>query len=107
MIHPFVDEKRKQLIDACHHYGIKSLYAFGCVVRQDFSPTSDVDLLVEYKFEETDPIERFETFLGLKKRMEGILGRKVDILQEKDLINPFFKTFYTAGKRKNVCRSVI
>lgn len=100
MIHPFVDEKRRQLIDACHHYGIKALYAFGSVVRQDFSPTSDVDLLVEYKDEETDPIKRFETFLELKNRMEGILGRKVDILQEKDLTNPFLKHFILQEKEK-------
>ncbi len=100
MIHPFVDEKRRRLIDACYHYGIKSLYAFGSVVRQDFSPTSDVDLLVEYKDEETDPIKRYETFLDLKNQMEGILGRKVDILQEKDLTNPFLKHFILQEKEK-------
>jgi predicted nucleotidyltransferase len=100
MIHPYLEERKVQLIDTCHQYGIKSLYAFGSVVRQDFSPLSDVDFLVEYKQEENDPIRRFEIFLELKERMEMIVGRKVDILQEKDLTNPYLKHFILQEKEK-------
>jgi uncharacterized protein len=100
MIHPYLQEKKGKLIDICRNFGIKELYAFGSVVRKDFSPSSDVDFLVEFKDTMKDPIERFDIYLDLKRQLEDILDRKVDILQEKDLTNPFLKHFIFQEKEK-------
>lgn len=49
---------------------------FGSVLRDDFTPESDVDVLVE--FEPGTRIGLFG-FQGLEEELSGILGRKVDL----------------------------
>jgi uncharacterized protein len=100
MIHPILEEKKGKLIDICRNFGIKELYVFGSVVRKDFSSSSDVDFLVEFKNFNLDPLQQFDVYLEVKKQFEDILGRKVDILLEKDLINPFLKHFIFQEKEK-------
>lgn len=54
--------------------GIASLRVFGSYARDEARPDSDVDLLVEFK--ETPGL--FE-FIGVKHRLEDLLGLKVDL----------------------------
>ena len=55
-------------------YGVRSLALFGSVARDDASPASDIDLLVEFD----RPVGLFGLF-ALQDRLEEILGCKVDI----------------------------
>ncbi len=44
-----IEYKREATADLCRKYGVASLYVFGSVLREDFSPCkSDVDFLVEF-----------------------------------------------------------
>lgn len=56
--------------------GVKSLALFGSVARDDAGPESDIDLLVEF---DGRPIGLLD-FIGLKLRLEKLLGRKVDLV---------------------------
>ena len=60
--------------------GVRSLALFGSVARGDSSPTSDVDLLVEFDL----PVGLFQ-FFRVQRRLEVILGRRVDLVM-KDAI---------------------
>ncbi len=40
---------REKLVDLCHRYHIRRLALFGSVLRDDFRPGSDVDVLVEFE----------------------------------------------------------
>jgi len=55
--------------------GVKSLALFGSVARQESTPCSDVDLLVEFQW----PVGFFE-FLGLQEYLENLLACKVDLV---------------------------
>jgi len=55
-------------------YGVKSLSLFGSVARDEATPASDVDLLVEF----TRPVGYFELF-ALQEHLEKILGCPVDL----------------------------
>jgi uncharacterized protein len=55
--------------------GVRSLDLFGSVARGDSSPDSDVDLLVEFD----EPIGLFH-FFRVQKRLEQVLGRRVDLV---------------------------
>ncbi|MGQ0665072.1 MAG: nucleotidyltransferase family protein [Pseudomonadota bacterium] len=57
--------------------GIKRIAVFGSVARGEGGPASDLDLLVE--FYDTPGI--FE-FIGVKERLEELLGRRVDLATE-------------------------
>lgn len=53
----------------CREHGIKTLYAFGSLVTDQFNPeTSDIDLLVE--MEDMEPMERGEKLLSLWDKLE-------------------------------------
>jgi uncharacterized protein len=66
----------EQIADFCLRYGIRRLSLFGSVLREDFGPASDVDMLVEFK-----PETRMGYFeIGqMVDELEHILGRPVDL----------------------------
>jgi uncharacterized protein len=82
-----VNISEKRLADFCRKNHIKSLSLFGSVLREDFRPDSDVDILVEFQPDRTP---------GLLKmaRMESELSllfakRKVDLRTPQDLSHHF------------------
>jgi predicted nucleotidyltransferase len=85
-IEPSEVEKIKEL---CKENKVKSLYAFGSVTREDFSPQSDIDLVVD--FNENDPFKYTDLYFNLKSRLEEILKRQVDLLEERAIRNRFFR----------------
>ena len=73
--------------DFCLRNHISSLALFGSVLREDFSPNSDIDILVDFEAEHTPG------FLGLaamEEKLSGILGgRKIDLRTPADLSRHF------------------
>jgi len=56
-------------------FGVSSLAVFGSVARDTAGPSSDVDVLVEFK----SPVGLF-TFVRLQQRLEALLGCRVDLV---------------------------
>ena len=74
----------------CEQFQVKFLYAFGSSVSGGFdAETSDIDLLVDVDVE--GPIVRGENLLLLWSASEKYFQRKVDLLTEKSLRNPYLK----------------
>ena len=78
-----------QIRQLCENYKVKHLFAFGSVTSDKFSPDSDIDLLVD--FNDLDPIEYADNYFGLKFRLQELLKRHIDLLEEKTLRNPYLK----------------
>jgi len=57
----------------CHH--IRKLALFGSVLRDDFGPDSDVDVLVEFEEGRTPGL----AFFALQDELSLLLGRRVDL----------------------------
>jgi predicted nucleotidyltransferase len=68
-----VDQKR--IADFCRLHQIRRLSLFGSVLRNDFGPTSDVDVLVEF---EPDHVPGF-AFFSLESELSDLLHRRVDL----------------------------
>lgn len=76
-----------QLEEFCRRNNIRKLAFFGSVLRSDFGPESDVDVLVE--FELTARVGFFELY-DMEQEMSRILdGRKVDLCTPQDLSRYF------------------
>ncbi len=73
---------RERLADFCRRNHIRWLALFGSVLRDDFKPDSDVDVLVE--FEPGAPVTLF-TLSRLQRELTGILGRPVDFVLKDGL----------------------
>jgi predicted nucleotidyltransferase len=63
--------------DIMQRFGVKALFLFGSVVRDEARPTSDIDLMVE--FFPGQPGGLF-AYVELKHVLEGLLGRPVDLI---------------------------
>lgn len=71
-----IDLHRENIAAFCKRWGIQELALFGSVLRDDFSPDSDVDLLI------TVPENRrlkLADLLQMQAELEDILGREVDL----------------------------
>jgi hypothetical protein len=79
----------QQIQSLCKENKVKSLFAFGSVTRVDFNDDSDVDLGVD--FEENDPFKYADLYFNLKSKLEIILKRQVDLLEERAIKNRFFR----------------
>ncbi|MCI5219797.1 MAG: nucleotidyltransferase domain-containing protein [Candidatus Electrothrix sp. LOE2] len=72
----------------CTHRKVKSIFAFGSVCTDRFSPSSDIDLLIA--FEPMDYGDYADNFFFLAEEFEQLFQRKVDLITENSLANPFF-----------------
>ena len=79
-----------RLTGLCQRFGVTRLYAFGSVVTERFDPKeSDLDLLVE--LEEMPPLVRGEHLIGLWEALEDLFDRKVDLLTDQPIKNPYLR----------------
>jgi len=82
----------------CLEHDLKYMYAFGSATNDSFDEqSSDIDLVVELN--EPDPVERGEKLLSLWDKLELIFDRKVDLITETSIHNPYL--------RKNIERNKI
>ena len=64
-----------RIAEFCRRNGIRRLALFGSVLRDDFTPESDVDVLVEF-----EPGARVGlAFITMQDELSNILGRRVDM----------------------------
>ena len=66
---------REEIGAFCRKHHISRLAFFGSVLRDDFSPASDVDALVEFQPGFTPGL----VFFAMEAELRAILGRKVDL----------------------------
>ncbi|MEO1435016.1 MAG: nucleotidyltransferase domain-containing protein [Bacteroidota bacterium] len=92
-----IKQHQKKLETLCKEFKVEQFYAFGSVARGDFdAETSDIDLIVH--LQKMPPIEKGQTLLSLWNQLELLFGRKVDLLSEKPISNPFLKEQIEASK---------
>ncbi len=70
----------------CRKWRVQELALFGSVLREDFSPESDVDVLVT--FDQEAPWSLWD-IIAMRGELEQILGRMVDLVEKDAIRNPF------------------
>jgi len=73
----------------CRKHNVEWLYIFGSAASGKMKKNSDIDFLV--KFSDMDLYYYFENLLSLKSELETLFNRRVDILEEQALKNPYLK----------------
>jgi len=72
--------------DFCRRHLIARLSLFGSVLRDDFSPASDLDVLVEFA---PDHAPGYLAFAGMQMELSELLRRRVDLRTPDDLSRYF------------------
>ncbi|MCP4357623.1 MAG: nucleotidyltransferase family protein [Chloroflexi bacterium] len=70
----------------CQRYHIKKLSLFGSVLRDDFRPDSDIDVLVEF---EAGHVPKFD-FFTIEENLTELIGRPVE-LHTAGFLSPYFR----------------
>ncbi len=72
---PHIEIPKDRIAEFCRRNHIRRLALFGSVLRDDFGPESDVDVLVEFEPGRTPGLR----FFGMEIELSEMLGRKVDL----------------------------
>lgn len=82
---PQVQIDQQKIKNFCQRHHIRKLALFGSVLRDDFKPDSDVDVLVEFEPGHVPGL----AFFTMQEELGGILGRKVDFNTQQFLSRYF------------------
>jgi predicted nucleotidyltransferase len=77
---------REKIAEFCRRHHISRLSLFGSVLREDFGPASDVDVLVEFEPCHTPGL----AFFSMEEELSQIIGRNVD-LNTSGFLSPYFR----------------
>ena len=86
MLHGQVKIPREEIAEFCRRWKITELALFGSVLRSDFGPQSDIDVLLTFA---DDAGWSLYDFVDMKEELEALLGRPVDLVEKSALRNPF------------------
>jgi len=70
-----IDISPERIETFCRKHGIRRLALFGSILRDDFGPDSDIDVLVEFE----PGVRTGFAFFGMQEELARMLGHKVDL----------------------------
>lgn len=85
-----------RIADFARRWKIIELALFGSVLRDDFDPQSDVDVLVSF-----DPAATWSLWdlTTMEDELAAIVGRRVDLVEKEGLRNPFRRQHILSGRK--------
>ncbi len=85
-----IENKIEKLVALCNKYKVNRIFVFGSIAKGSFNPqTSDVDLIVE--LEDLPPCEKGEILMKLWSELEDLFARKVDLVTNLNIKNPYLR----------------
>jgi len=85
-----IQVRPEEFVTLCKSHDVKTLYAFGSSINENFNEeSSDIDLLIELNTE--DPIKRGQNLIDLWDKLEAFFQRKVDLLTSSSIRNPILR----------------
>ena len=83
-----LSDKIDELRSLCNVYSVKTMYAFGSFCTDKFNDNSDIDFLISF---DKLSIEQYtDNYFDLHYKLEYLFNRKIDLLTDKSLSNPYF-----------------
>lgn len=83
---PRIQVDRERIVEFCRKWNVTEFALFGSVLRDDFRPDSDVDVLVTFG---PGGGLTFENRVEMLDELSAIFGRKVDLVEKRAIRNPF------------------
>jgi len=77
---PKIDVDRERIADFCRRWEIVEFSLFGSILREDFRPDSDVDVLVAFA---SDSRWGFDDLMEMEAELSQLFGRRVDLVERK------------------------
>lgn len=81
-----ISASSEQIAEFCHRWKITEFALFGSVLRDDFRPDSDIDVLLTFAPERWLTWDDWQT---MQAEIETLFHRNVDLVSKKYLKNPY------------------
>ena len=90
-----------KIISLCHKYRVAKLWVFGSILTPRFNDNSDVDFSVDFDSEaiRREGIDWADTFFDFMHELEDVIGRKVDLVCDDSVSNPYFRKQLNSTKK--------
>ncbi len=90
-----------KIIALCQKYRVAKLWVFGSILTPRFNDSSDVDFSVDF---DSDAIKQegrdwADTFFDFMHELEAVIGRKVDLVCDDSVKNPYFRKQLNSTKK--------
>ena len=92
-----IEKNIDQIIKLCKHHKVRALYLFGSVLTDNFKDESDIDFLVEFSL--VDIQEYFNNYMDFKEKLEALLNRPIDLVENQAVRNPIFRRVIDRDKK--------
>jgi len=83
-----IETRREALAELCRQFHVGRLEVFGSAATGALHAGSDLDFIVE--LQRVDSMTPADQYFGLLEALEELFGRKVDLLTDRSLRNPYF-----------------
>ncbi|MHC4510611.1 MAG: nucleotidyltransferase family protein [Planctomycetota bacterium] len=83
-----IDISEDKLGELCRKWKVTELSLFGSILRDDFGPNSDIDVLVVFQL---DAPWSLWDLMEMKEQFEALFDRPVDLVEKEALRNPWRK----------------
>jgi predicted nucleotidyltransferase len=93
-----LEKNKDKLAEVCRRFRVRRLEVFGSAARDDFDPAkSDFDFIVS--FADKTPGTYADRYLDFAAAIEKLLGRRIDLLTERSIRNPYFQREIQAARQ--------
>lgn len=96
MADPATHVPQEAIADVCRRWKIREPALFGSVLRDDFGPESDVDVLVTF---ERGVHHGIDEYIAMHEQLQSLFGRPVDIVNKRTLRNPYLRHRVLTARR--------
>lgn len=84
-----IENNRQQITALCQKHKVNKLFVFGSILTNCFTDESDIDLVVD--FNQVNLEDYVDNYLEFKYSLQDLLGRDVDLLEDKAIRNPILR----------------
>ncbi len=92
-----VNKHIEQIKIICSEHLVEQLFIFGSINTDEFNEQSDVDILIQFS-SLINPVEYFNNYMDFKEKLESVLDREVDIVENQAVRNPIFRKILDRDK---------
>ncbi|MCX5705831.1 MAG: nucleotidyltransferase domain-containing protein [Candidatus Omnitrophica bacterium] len=92
-----IDQNIEIIRDLCLKHKVSRLFVFGSVLNNKLKKNSDIDLIVDFR--DINIYDYADNYFDLKFSLEGLFKRKVDLLEDKAINNPYFRQSIDSTKQ--------
>ena len=91
----------ESIIALCKKYKVAKLWVFGSILTSRFNDQSDVDFSVDFDSEtiNKEGLDWADIFFNFMHELESLIGRKVDLVCDDSVNNPYFRRELDSTKR--------